>query len=85
MLHGVKARETRYFVPVVLALCLKYETADVYTQHRTAALRALDHMYSIIDAHPLFFPDKDQAVCKERSKPFWLTTHGWPNRRWMLA
>lgn len=84
VLHGVKARETRYFVPVVLALCLKYETADVYTKHRTAALRALDHMYRIIDAHPLFFPDKDQAVFKEQVETF-LAHYSWLAKQAMDA
>ena len=49
VLSGLKARQIRYLVPCMLAICQE-EESDIYSQHRTQCLLHLEKMYEIIDS-----------------------------------
>ena len=47
VLTGLKARQIRYLLPCVLAIC-KEEEQDAYDKHRTACLQNLESMYQCL-------------------------------------
>ena len=85
-LHGWKAREVRYLVPVCKALAKKYNQGTNYSEHR---LRLFNHPNAICDAidkHHWCLPESEQRAFKEDvdaclSHYSWLAKHAAHNRR----
>eukprot|EP00435_Cladocopium_sp_Y103_P008684 s3220_g2.t1 len=49
-LSGIKARQCRWLVPVLLQICEEYmDPADSYAQHRFECLKHLNDVYDIMD------------------------------------
>jgi len=80
-LRGIKARETRYLVPVALALCQEFENtfgsigSDVewhYCRHRTLCCKALLQFYSAIDSGGMFLDGAQQTKVKQSIDHFLL-------------
>lgn len=86
-LLGVKAREARYFVPVLLQLCEKFQTEDVYTKHRTACMAELVRIYEVVDAHAFHVPPEDVQKLRVATDRYllhysWLAKYSM-QRKWM--
>ena len=56
VLTGLKARQIRYLLPCVLAIC-KEEEQDAYGKHRTACLQNLESMYQCLDSGDMHFSE----------------------------
>lgn len=55
LMHSViKARQTRYLVPVAAKLCRKYHKRNAYSTARLKCLESLSESYDIVDKHNLF-------------------------------
>ncbi len=84
-LHGWKAREVRYLVPVCKALAEKYnEETNIYSQHRLRLFNHLNAICDAIDEHRWCLPEREQRAFKEDvdaclSHYSWLAKHAAEN------
>ena len=62
---GIKARETRSLVPVVLRLCEERNDGSPKHLHRVLMLRALNRAYELIDASRTFLSEAARAEFRE--------------------
>ena len=73
MHSAIKARQTRYLVPVALELCKQYhKAAQPYCKHRLACLENLNNMYNLADPHPVFLPKLKVDLYEEAVDKFLL-------------
>ena len=57
---AIKARQTRYMVPMAFELCKRFKRPeDEYSERRFYCLKNLNESYVIVDRHRLFIPSKD--------------------------
>ena len=78
-LHGIKARETRYLVPVFCKIMGDGDDTP-YKQHRRACVCNLNAAYDIIDASLYRVPDSEHAKLEKSINNFllhytWLSKH----------
>ena len=56
----IKARQTRYMVPMAFELCKRFRRPeDKYSETRFYCLKNLNESYQIVDRHRLFIPKED--------------------------
>ena len=64
-LTGVKGRQVRYLVPVMLELCQDLLDGSSYRQHRHDCVKALCHLYEVLDSEGLHPGEKASASFKK--------------------
>ena len=68
---AIKARQTRYMVPMAFQLCKKYrKPGDEYSNARYYCLKNLNESYEIVDRHRLFIPECDYKKYAKNIKLF---------------
>jgi len=78
--RSIKARQVRYLIPVVAALCRNRGLRTEAQKHRFAAASHLQAMYSIVDANDWFVSSSDADAFLQHMNKFllhytWLAQH----------
>lgn len=88
-LRGVKARQTRYLVPVALALCKQHQGRGSYSLHRTQCLENLNLLYDTIDQGDMFLDEVAKKTFEKAMNSFLVhytylakVAHGEGKLRW---
>ena len=73
-LTGVKARQVRYLVPVMLERCQDLLDGSSYRQHRHDCVKALCDLYEAMDSAGLHPDEKASAIFKRSTENAFCTT-----------
>ena len=68
----IKARQTRYLVPVCEKLCRDYCDNTIYSRRRLYCLQNLSKLYDIVDQNGIFLTDKAAKAFGEATSRFLL-------------